>query len=54
MKLSQLRTTIEKNGKGKIKTNVLVPKTSSMRKEEGATVAASTTFSLAKQRGLVS
>ena len=34
----------KKNGKGKIKTNVLVPKTNSMRKEEGATVSATPTF----------
>ena len=39
---SQLKTTIEKNRKKEeyFKTSVLVPKTNSMRKEEGATVAA--------------
>jgi hypothetical protein len=36
------------------KTNALVPKTTVIRKEEGATVAASPTFSAAKQCGLVS
>ena len=39
---------IEKEQKKKLKnvfkTNVLVPKTNSMRKEEGATVAATPTF----------
>ncbi len=46
MKLSQLRTTIEKNGERRklIQTNVLVPKTNNMRNEEGATVAATPTF----------
>jgi hypothetical protein len=36
------------------KTNALVPKPTVIRKEEGATVAASPTFSAAKQCGLVS
>jgi hypothetical protein len=46
MKLSQLRTTIKKNGKGKSKQNVLVSSQKHrMRKEEGATVAATPTFS---------
>jgi hypothetical protein len=52
MKLSQLRTTIEKNGKGKIKTNVLVPNKRVC--VDGATIAATPTFSSAKQRWLFS
>ena len=36
------------------KTNVLVPKIAVVRKEEGATAAASPTFSAAKQCWLVS
>jgi hypothetical protein len=44
-----------KEGRQKyFKTNALVPKKAVLRKEEGATVAASPTFSVAKQCGLVS
>ena len=44
---SQLKTTIEKNRKKEecyFQNKMLVPKICSMRKEEGATVAASPTF----------
>jgi hypothetical protein len=54
--LSQLRTTTKRIGRREkyFKTNVLVPKIAVVRKEEGATAAASPTFSAAKQCWLVS
>ena len=54
---SLLRSRSKKNRKKEeliFKTNALVPKKAVLRKEEGATDAASPTFSAAKQCGLVS
>ena len=54
---SQLKTRSKRTEEGRqkyFKTNALVPKKAVLRKEEGATVAASPTFSAAKQCGLVS
>ena len=48
------KRTEEGRQKKYFKTNALVPKKAVLRKEEGATVAASPTFSAAKQCGLVS
>jgi hypothetical protein len=59
IEIFSVENTIEKEQRRKLKknvfkTNVLVPKLAVIRKEEGATVAASPTFSAAKQCGLVS
>ena len=57
IEIFSVENTIEKNSRKKkvnFQNNGLVPKTAVLRKEEGATVAASPTFSAAKQCGLVS